>query len=68
MQPSARPPCHAAALIREQYASVAAAATSALPTASRTLQDAADRGIDVTDLLTRTKRRASKNERSRLRA
>ncbi|TFD47016.1 polynucleotide kinase-phosphatase [Cryobacterium frigoriphilum] len=45
-------------LIREQYASVAAAATSALPAAVRTLQAAADRGVDVTDLLTRTTRRA----------
>ena len=52
----------AGAMIREQYASVAAAATSALPAASRALQTAVDRGIDVTDLLARTNRRASNAE------
>lgn len=52
----------AGAMIREQYASVAAAATSALPAASRALQTAADRGIDVGDLLARTDRRASNAE------
>ncbi|WP_426519442.1 polynucleotide kinase-phosphatase [Diaminobutyricibacter sp. McL0618] len=46
-------------MIREQYASVAAAATSALPAASRALQAAADRGVDVADLLARTNRRDS---------
>ena len=46
-------------MIREQYASVAAAATSALPAASRALQAAADRGAEVADLLERTNRRAS---------
>lgn len=49
-------------MIREQYASVAAAATSALPAASRALQGAADRGVDVADLLARTNRRASNAE------
>lgn len=48
----------AGAMIREQYASVAAAATSALPRASRILQTAADRGVDVADLFTRTNRRS----------
>ena len=48
----------AGAMIREQYASVAAAATSALPAAVRALQTARDRGVDVTDLLTRTTHRA----------
>ncbi|SKB00771.1 polynucleotide 3'-phosphatase /polynucleotide 5'-hydroxyl-kinase /polynucleotide 2',3'-cyclic phosphate phosphodiesterase [Agreia bicolorata] len=46
-------------MIREQYASVAAAATSALPAAVRTLQSAVERGVDVDELLTRTQRRAS---------
>lgn len=49
----------AGAMIREQYASVAAAATSALPAAVRILQTTADRGVDVADVLTRTRRRAS---------
>ncbi|WP_370449283.1 hypothetical protein [Cryobacterium sp. TMT1-2-2] len=49
-------------MIREQYASVAAAATSALPAASRVLQAAVDRGVDVTDLLARTQHRASNAE------
>ncbi|PRB12901.1 polynucleotide kinase-phosphatase [Microbacterium sp. MYb62] len=49
----------AGAMIREQYASVAAAATSALPAASRALQTAAERGVDVADLLARTNRRAA---------
>lgn len=49
----------AGAMIREQYASVGAAATSALPAASRILQTAASRGVDVAELLSRTKRRAS---------
>lgn len=46
-------------MIREQYASVAAAATSALPAASRILEVAAGRGVDVSDLLARTRRRAA---------
>jgi polynucleotide kinase-phosphatase len=46
-------------MIREQYASVAAAATSALPAASRILETTASRGVDVADLLRRTKRRAA---------
>ena len=49
----------AGSMIREQYASVAAAATSALPAASRVLQTASDRGVDVADLLARTNRRAA---------
>jgi polynucleotide kinase-phosphatase len=49
----------AGAMIRDQYASVAAAATSALPAAARILQTAVDRGVDVGDLLARTTRRAS---------
>ncbi|NUL49159.1 polynucleotide kinase-phosphatase [Cellulosimicrobium funkei] len=52
----------AGAMIREQYASVAAAATAALPAAVQALQDTAERGIDVTDLLQRTQRRASNTE------
>ncbi|MCU1528003.1 MAG: polynucleotide kinasephosphatase, partial [Frondihabitans sp.] len=52
----------AGALIREQYASVAAAATSALPAASRILETAAARGVDVGDLLERTGRRAANAE------
>lgn len=55
----------AGAMIREQYASVAAAATSALPAASRILQTAAARGVDVGDLLSRTNRRASNAARYR---
>lgn len=52
----------AGAMIREQYASVAAAATSALPAASRFLQAAVNRGVDVTELLARTRHRASNAE------
>ncbi|MFC5931875.1 polynucleotide kinase-phosphatase [Cryobacterium melibiosiphilum] len=48
----------AGALIREQFASVAAAATSALPAAVGVLQTAVDRGVDVGELLARTQRRA----------
>jgi polynucleotide kinase-phosphatase len=50
------------AMIREQYASVAAAATSALPAAAHALQTAVDRGVNVAELLTRTRRRASNAE------
>lgn len=39
------------ALIREQYARVGAAAVTALPAAVATLSRAAERGVDVTDLL-----------------
>ncbi|SDZ32272.1 polynucleotide kinase-phosphatase [Herbiconiux ginsengi] len=55
----------AGAMIREQYAGVAAAATSALPAASRVLQTAVARGVDVADLLARTERRASNADRYR---
>jgi protein phosphatase len=44
-------------LIREQYASVGAAATAALPVAVAALEGAASRGIDVSDLLARTQGR-----------
>jgi hypothetical protein len=46
-------------LITEQYAAVGAAATAALPAVVRTLTNAADRSIDVTDLLARTRSRAT---------
>jgi protein phosphatase len=46
-------------LIRDLYASVAAAATAALPAAVATLETAAGRGIDVGGLLDRTRRRAA---------
>lgn len=52
----------AGAMIREQYAGVAAAATSALPAATRVLRTAAARGVDVTGLLDRTTRRESNAE------
>ncbi len=52
----------AEAMIREQYASVAAAATSALPAATLILETAALRGVDVGDLLDRTRRRAANAE------
>jgi polynucleotide kinase-phosphatase len=45
-------------MIREQYAAVGAAATSALPRAVTILEHAAGRGIDVADLLARTHSRA----------
>lgn len=47
------------ALITEQYAAVGAAATAALPAVVRTLTNAADRGVDVTDLLARNRSRAA---------
>jgi polynucleotide kinase-phosphatase len=47
----------AAGLIKEQYASVGAAATGALGPAVDVLTVAAERGIDVTDLLRRTESR-----------
>ena len=49
-------------MIREQYASVAAAATSALPAAVQVLEVAARRGVEVGDLLARTRRRAANAE------
>ncbi len=45
-------------LLREQYASVGAAARSALPVAIDALTTAADRGLDVAELLRRTASRA----------
>ncbi|MFI6507606.1 polynucleotide kinase-phosphatase [Streptosporangium sp. NPDC050855] len=45
-------------LIREQYASVGAAARAALPEAIAVLEAAAGRGLDVSDLLDRTRRRS----------
>jgi polynucleotide kinase-phosphatase len=49
----------AGGLIREQYASVGAAANAALPKAVDALTAAAARGIDVEDLLARTASRAA---------
>ncbi|SOD73121.1 polynucleotide kinase-phosphatase [Jatrophihabitans sp. GAS493] len=46
-------------LLRQQYASVGAAANAALPAAVSVLQASADRGLDVTDLLARTVSRAA---------
>jgi protein phosphatase len=40
-------------LVRDQYAAVGAAARSALPAAVSALEQAADRGLDVAELLTR---------------
>ncbi|MFC6092641.1 polynucleotide kinase-phosphatase [Saccharothrix lopnurensis] len=47
----------AAGLVRDQYASVGAAATSALSTAADVLGRAGERGVDVAELLDRTTRR-----------
>ena len=44
-------------LLRHQYAAVGAAARAALPKAVSTLQAAADRGLDVAELLARTRSR-----------
>ncbi len=52
----------AGAMIREQYASVAAAALAALPAAAARLQTAAARGVDVADLLAQTEHRAANAE------
>ncbi|MFN7244772.1 MAG: polynucleotide kinase-phosphatase, partial [Dietzia cercidiphylli] len=49
-------------MIRDQYAAVGAAATTALPGAVRLLDAAAHRGIDVQDLLDRTGARAANAE------
>lgn len=46
-------------LLRHQYAAVGAAARASLPAAVRVLQDAAARGVDVTDLLSRTASRTA---------
>lgn len=52
-------------LIRDLYASVAAAATAALPAAANVLRKAVDRGVDVAALRDRVDRRASNAERYR---
>lgn len=52
----------AESLIRDLYASVAAAGTAALPAAVRALGAAAGRGVDVGALLDRTGRRATNAE------
>ena len=49
----------ASGLIREQYAAVGAAAAGALPVAVDALEAAAARGVDVSELLARTSRRAA---------
>jgi polynucleotide kinase-phosphatase len=49
----------AGGLIREQYASVGAAANTALPKAVDVLTEARSRGVDVGDLLVRTAARAA---------
>jgi protein phosphatase len=46
-------------LLREQYAAVGAAARAALPAAVSSLSAAAARGLDVTELLSRTRARAA---------
>lgn len=46
-------------LVRERFAATGAAATAALPAAVRVLTGAADRGVDVADLLDRTRSRAA---------
>ncbi|KQR99792.1 polynucleotide kinase-phosphatase [Williamsia sp. Leaf354] len=53
----------AEALVRDQYARVGAAATTALPAAVSVLETAADRGLAVGDLLTRTRSRAADADR-----
>ncbi|WP_405146465.1 polynucleotide kinase-phosphatase [Sphaerisporangium sp. NBC_01403] len=55
----------AGGLIREQYASVGAAARAALPEAVAALEAAAGRGLDVGDLLGRTRRRSGNAARFR---
>jgi protein phosphatase len=52
----------ALALLRHQYASVGAAARSALPAAVTALDAARRRGVDVSSLLTRTQARTSNAE------
>src|SRR4029077_5334707 len=46
-------------LLRDQYAAVGAAARAALPPAAEELSRAAAAGLDVADLLTRTRARAA---------
>lgn len=46
-------------LLRSQYAAVGAAATAALPAAAAALEGAGARGVDVTDLLSRTTSRGA---------
>jgi protein phosphatase len=52
-------------LVRDRYAAVGAAAGAALPAAVESLAAAAERGIDVADLLARTRRRADNATRYR---
>ncbi|MBM9467049.1 polynucleotide kinase-phosphatase [Nakamurella sp. YIM 132084] len=49
-------------LLRQQYAAVGAAARAVLPPAVAAVQAAADRGLDVGDLLARTRERAADAE------
>ncbi|CAN5283999.1 polynucleotide kinase-phosphatase [soil metagenome] len=49
-------------LLRQQYAAVGAAARAALPAAVSVLESVAARGIDVSDLLTRTRSRTANAE------
>ncbi|GAA5126792.1 polynucleotide kinase-phosphatase [Haloechinothrix salitolerans] len=56
----------AGALIANQYAAVGAAGGAMLPAAVAALDDVAARGIDVADLLTRTRNRADALERYRV--
>ncbi|HKZ13555.1 MAG TPA: polynucleotide kinase-phosphatase [Solirubrobacterales bacterium] len=53
----------AGGLIREQYASVGAAARNGLTASIATLERAADRGLDVTDLIAAERRRLDHVER-----
>ncbi|MCW2877722.1 MAG: hypothetical protein JWQ95_1822 [Sphaerisporangium sp.] len=55
----------AGGLIREQYAAVGAAARAALPEAVAVLEAAAGRGLDVGDLVDRTRRRFANAARFR---
>ncbi len=52
----------AEAMVRDQYAKVGAAATTALPAAIEALEQAAHRGADVADILARTRSRAANAE------
>ena len=53
----------AEAMVRQQYARVGAAATTALPAVVDVLETAAGRGADIADLLDRTRSRAGNAER-----
>ncbi|MCL8252346.1 polynucleotide kinase-phosphatase [Aeromicrobium fastidiosum] len=53
----------AEAMVRDQYARVGAAATTALPDAVAVLESASARGIDVADLLERTRSRSANASR-----